>query len=276
MFYTTVVVRRGQKGKWRVEQNMLLAPIFKLPGVPLDFTVPPSDERKHFVDMQPNPLETMDLRNCGGFSSEGAYDACMYNYLGYALSKGLFLKELDSATKPIDHPLMKKLEVNGDKPRQRVFSSNKKSSLRTLVSDVEALVNDRHHDHISELFWSPIAQERVFNDIRNFEVALTLPSLEYGRKVNSVLKSAINYISDKLRNSKEGRELPNHRALVESAKMTTKAVNDADSRFAAQISRRLNHIVKNRELVKSEVPFPMPSPSFSKGKVTHVFSSNQN
>lgn len=274
MFYNTVVIRRGKGGKWRVEQNMLLAPIFILPGVPLEFTVPPSDERKHFVDMRPCSLETMDLTNRSSFDTESEYEECMYSYLGYALAKSLFLKELDSTTKPIDHPLMKKLEVNGDRPRQRVFNTKKKTVLRNLVNDIEGLVRDNQHEHISDMFWGPSAQERVFTEIRSAEVALTLPFLEYSKKVNSVLLSAIEYIHERL-NSSEGKALPNHKMLYESAKITSQAVKASEKRLSQQINDRLKYIVDNRELVKSEVPSPVGLSIPSEGKVTHVFSGHQ-
>jgi hypothetical protein len=274
MFYNTVVIRRGKGGKWRVEQNMLLAPIFILPDTPLEFTVPPSDERKHFIDMVPCALETMDLTNQNSFASEELYEECIHSYLGHVLAKSLFLKELDSATKPIDHPLMKKLELNGDRARQRVFNTKQKSVLRNLVSDIEGLVRDRQYEHISDMFWKQSAQETLFKELRSAEVALTLPSLEYSKKVNGVLLAAIEYVQERL-NSSEGKALPNHKMLHESAKITAQAVKAAEKRLSQQIASRLQYIVDNRELVKSEVPSPAGLSIPSEGKVTHVFSGHQ-
>ena len=273
MFYNAVVVRRGQKGKLRVEQNMLLAPVFILPGVPFEFTIPVNEERKYFVDMNPAILETTNLVNTDDTQSIDVITDTEYHFLAYALAKGLFLHELDAVSKPIDHPLMKTLNIGGDNPRQRVFSNKKNSPFRKLINDVEAMVRDGRASNLLEHFWHPSVQPALVAEMHAIEVALTLPALEYDRKVNGALIPAIDYIIDKLK-SNEGKALKNQKILIESAEMTKAEIYASDKRLSSQIERRLNHVIKNRESVKSEGPIPVPS--FASGKkVTHVFSGHQ-
>lgn len=274
MFYNTVIVRRGQKGKLRVEQNILLAPIFIIPGIPLEFTVPVNEERKYFVDINPIILETTNFLNTDNDQNQvDVITDIEHHFLAHTLSKGLFFTELDSASKPIEHPLMKKLNINGDNPRQRVFHNKKHSSFHKLICDVEGMVRDGQTAVLFDAFWNPLSQSIIIDEMHNIEVALTLPILEYNRKVNNVLKSAIEYIINRLK-SNDGKAFKNSKVLIKSAEMTHTAINFSDLQLSKQIERRLNHIIKNRELVKSEGPVLVPS--FASGKkVTHVFSGYQ-
>lgn len=274
MFYNTVVVRRGQKGKLRVEQNMLLAPIFVIPGIPLEFTIPTNEERKYFVDMRPVFLETANFINTDEDQDPEVIIDLEYNFLAHILAKGLFLYELDSVSKPIEHPLIKKLNINGDNPRQRIFSNKKNSLLYKLTTEVENMVREGRSTTLFNDFWHPDAQSKLIYEIQSVEAALTLPLLEYNRKVNSVLKLAIEYIINRLK-SNEGQAFKNNKILIKSAEMTYTEIDNSDKQLSSQIDHRLNHIIENRELAKSEVPIAI-SPYTSGKKVTHVFSSYQN
>lgn len=273
MYYNTVIVRRGNKGKLRIEQNMLLAPIFKLPGVPIDFLIPHNAERKYFVDIQPFILNTENLTNVGnggGLSPEELSER-QFSFLGFSLAKGLFLQELDSTTKSIDHPLMKKLNI-GENSKQKLFSSKKKSVLSHLIDNIESLVKDGRIDTINENFWYPAVQSALIKEIRNFEVALTLPMLEYSRKVNNVQTSAIEYIIKQLE-SDDGKSLPNQKLLLDLATSTWKNIKEIDTQLTYKIEQRLSHIIHNRELVNDEVSFIGKLKTTSYKKATHVFSS---
>lgn len=277
MFYNTVIIRRGQKGKWRVEKNMLLAPIFLLPGVPLNFIIPENNERKHFVDMQPIITKTTNLANSGNHDT--MYDLKRtYQFLAYTLAKGLFFQKLDSATKPIKHPLIRELTGDGNlSPIQKIFSTkNGPSRLIELVNNVESLVRSNDQDHLNDLFWNTSAQRTLLKELRAAEVRLTLPALEYNKKVNEKLQSAIKYIIEKL-NTKEGKALANHKTLLASANATEKDITDKILYTDKRITSRLEHIVKNRKLVgiSPKKINPFKSDFSTKGKDTHVFSSNQ-
>lgn len=274
MYYNTVLIRKGQKGKLRVEQSMLLAPIYHLPNVPIEFTIPANDERKHCVDIRPLQLNTEDLKNSGPGISAAVLNERQFNFLGFALAKGLFLQELDAAAKPIDHPLVKKLNL-GESPRQKVFSSRKKTTFQYLISDVETLVRENRLDSINESFWHPAVQPGIISDIRNVEVTLALPALEYSRKVNTVKLAALEYIINQLK-ADGGKSLPNKDQLLKAAEITEKAVIESTEHLTSKIEARLKHIIKNRELVRDEVPNNGKlNLSASDKKVTHVFSSNQ-
>jgi hypothetical protein len=246
MFYKAVIVRRGKGGKDRFEQVMLLAPIFKLPGVPLDFLIPENDGRQHFVDMSvrhtPINLSSEYDKGILKFVEEGLG---INGFVGCLKAKTMFLKELDNVTKAASHPLAEKIGTAG--VMQNVWP-NKYSPLYTFDKNIDHLYNSGELSYIHDEFFVSPNKENLLNEIHRIEAMLMLPRIEHLNKVEMVAESALKYIMEKLKSS-DGKKLKNSKELIEMTERTMTVVKDKQKFLSSLIDKRMNCIYKNRKLL---------------------------
>lgn len=253
MFYKAVIVRRGKGGKDRFEQVMLLAPIFKLPGVPLTFLIPENEGRQHFVDISvrhaPINLSSEYDNNNGTlkFVEEGLG---INGVVGCLKAKTMFLKELDNVTKAANHPLAEKIGTAG--VMQNVWP-NKHSSLNTFDKNIDHLYNSNELAHIRNEFCISPNIENLLNEIRRVEALLMLPRIEHLSKVEMVAVSALKYIMEKLKSS-DGKKLKNSKELIAMTERTMAVVEDKRKFLSNLIDKRMNCIYKNRKLLTATAP----------------------
>lgn len=246
MFYKTVVIRRGKRGKDRFEQVMLLAPIFKLPGVPTDFLIPDNEGRKYFVDMsiRQDPVTLAHTFNDSDGSLEFFEKEFGLNgYVGCLKSKTTFLKELDGVTKTAVHPLASKIGNAG--VMQSVWP-NKHSVLSMFDKNIDSMFSNQNMAHIRDEYCMSPNRTRLFADIHKVEAMLMIPRMEYHRKVETVAEAALKYIMEKLESS-QGKKLKNIDDLVAATKNTMAAVKAKQEFLANLIDKRMDCIYTNRK-----------------------------
>lgn len=255
LFYKTLIVRKGKRGKDRLEHALLPSQIFKLPGVPADFLVPPNEGRKYFVDMvvtqTPTPLMVKFNANDDAVSFV-CDDLGMNGFVGCLKAKVMFLRELDKTTKAAKHPLVEKIGESGT--MQSVWPE-KQSRLYTFEKNVESMYSGQNFNTIRDEFCTGQNMAKLFREIHSVEAALMIPLMEYHNKVETVAEKALVYIMDKL-NSPEGKKLKNVKQLVTLVQDTMDAVAIRQSTIGKLIDSRMNCIYKNRvQLAGSDGPF---------------------
>ena len=246
MFYKVTIIRRGKRGKDRLEQAMLLSPIFKLPGVPHDFLIPENDGRKYLIDMQirREPLsldaEFNNDKNTINFVEK---DLGINGFIGCLRAKTMFLKELDSVTKAADHHMVEKIGAAG--VMQSVWPS-KNNILYKFNRKIEGMYNDQDLPHIYNEFCIPPNRDCLMKEINKIEAMLMLPRVEYLNKVEQVVAEALKYIRKKLK-SPEGKKLENLKELIDMTEHTMTVVDEKQKFLKNLIDKRLSSIYKNRK-----------------------------
>lgn len=253
LFYKTVITRRGKGGKDRLEQAMLLSPIFKLPGVPHEFLIPENEGRKYFVDIAVTPDPTnlsCEIKDGSKvvFEQDGIG---MNDYVGCIRAKTLFLRELDKTTKVAKHALAEKIGTSG--VIQSIWP-NKPAVLNTFDRNAEFWYCGGSFNDVRDEFCTSLGKKRLFEDIHRTEAMLMIPAMEYNKKVEEVALNALSYIMEKL-NSAEGKKLKNVDQLITLTKNTIVASKAKKSFIMNAIDKRMNCIYKNREQLKCSGPF---------------------
>lgn len=246
VFYKVVTIRRGKGGKQRLNENMILVPIFNLPGVPLEFTIPSNVERKYFVNIDVNPTDTVDEAALKFTSSKDRL-----HFLGQLLARASFAKELDRVVFPNEHQVTQAIGTNGDtrNGNPKIWPTGKTAILKSFQDSVENLFSYEDYAVIEDKFWNAEKRGTLRSQLHRVEVALTIPKLEYQRKVGETMKEALVYIDKKLK-TKEAKDFENIGELKASVKLTTEAVDSAIKTTKHAINKRLSIIAKNRKLLK--------------------------
>lgn len=246
MFYKTIIIRKGKRGKDRFEQAMLLAPIFKLPGVSHDFLIPENDGRKYLVDMQirrePLSLESEFNVNNGALNFVEE-DLGINGFVGCLKAKTLFLKELDNITKAATHPLAEKIGNSG--VMQRVWPE-KNNPLYNFDRRIDSMYSENNLPQVRDEFCVSPNKGYLIKEISRIEAMLMLPRVEHLNKVEQVAEEALKYIMKKLK-SPEGKKLKNTTELIDMTERTMAVVNKKQKFLTNLIDKRMTCIYKNRK-----------------------------
>lgn len=243
VFHKVVTIRRGKTGKPRINQNMILAPIFHLPGVPLSFTIPEDVERKYFVNIGLTPDDTMDVMS----KDQDDKDARLL-FLGQLYARSSFAKELDTVIYPGDHDVTKAVGVTPGS-KIKIWPTGKASMVRKFQNEIEAFFSSGEHAVIDDYFWEYERREHLLKRLHEIEASLTIPKLEYQRKVGETMLDALKYLDDKLK-TKDAEKLDNLDDLKDSISNTKEAVKNSIKITKRIINSRLTTISKNRKLLK--------------------------
>jgi len=236
VFHQVVTIRRGKKGKPRINVNIILSPIFSLPGVPMEFLVPLDVERKHLVDMAVVKHATKNIL------AETTTNEV--SFLGQTLARALLAVELDKAIYPSNNRIMQTVGLPGHKV-VNIWPKSKTSLLSRLTKETERLMDDGETGRLFNDFCNLDARISILNELKLVESCLTIPRLEYQRKVTTVLMAALDYIKIKLKEASEV-EVPNKEELLKIVNNTKKMVKNKEYNVNKAIDTRLEAIVKNR------------------------------
>lgn len=240
IFQQVVTTRRGKGGKPRLNVNMVLSPIFRVPGVEFDAMFPKAGDRKHFIEIDVDKDTTQKVIGQNNPIDNG--------YLAWLLAKCLFIRELDKAVYPPDHQIMSSLELGGGGGKQvYVWPKDKLSKLKQFTGNIERWFNDGAIDQILESYSGEPDKAAMLTQMHFIESALLIPRIEYQRKVIGVMLDALNYVSkfinDKNNKVKDKTEV--NRSLKQSRKMVKAQRTILDTTIKA----RLGIIAKNRQFL---------------------------
>lgn len=238
VFQQVVTTRRGKTGKARMNINMILSPMFEVPGVEFEEMFPKTDDRKHFIEI--------DVDNQLSAPVMGVDDPVDNNFLSWLFARCLFVRELDKAVYPPDHQIMKTLEMGGGKSVY-IWPKDKLDVLKQFTGNIERWYNDGATDSIAEVYSNNTVKPQMLNQLRAIESALIIPRLEYQRKVNGIMIEALNYISKHINN--KAKKVENRTEINRSLKKTRQIVKAGRSALDATIKNRLSVISKNRKLL---------------------------
>lgn len=239
-FQQVVTTRRGKTGKARINSNMILSPIFKLPDVDSEVLFPKTDERKeHFVDIVCEPDITAKL-----IGPDAPIDE---PFLSWVFSRCLLVRELDKANYPGDHKIMSSVGLGGGGKQVYVWPKDKANVIRKFADQIERWHNEGRTDSIIEEFSNPEAKQRLLHQLRTIESALIIPRMEYQRKVSGMLLDALDHLS-KFVNNKDNK-IKTKDDLNASIKLTKKNIKGQRDVAAKIINNRLETTAKNRKLL---------------------------
>lgn len=240
VFQQVVTVRRGKTGKPRINKNMILCPIFKAPGIPLELMFPKGSDTKYFVDIVPDVETTETVLDDTGPIND--------HYISWLLARSMFVQELDKAVYPPDHQIMSSAGLQGSK-QVTVWPRDKVDTLKKFATNIERWHSDGMVDTIADEFGTYDTRISMFNQLRKIEASLIVPRLEYHRKVLGVLKEALNHVS-KVVNDKSNK-IENTPALNAAIKGYRKAMKARKQMVEASLKHRLGTISTGRKLLKT-------------------------
>lgn len=238
VFQKVITTRRGKNGKSRMNLNMILSPLFKVPGVDFNAMFPKAGDRKHFIDIVVDKEVTGNVMPLN--------DDLDPNYLAWMFARCLFVRELDKAVYPPEHQIMSSLNMGGTK-RVYVWPKEKLNKLKRFVESIERWYNEGAQDSIMETFGGEQNKHEMLADLRAIEAALLIPRMEYQRKVNSVLVDALNYVS-KFVNDKANK-VKDLAAVNESISESRRIITAQKASLDGVIKTRLKTIANNRQLL---------------------------
>ncbi len=228
VFQQVVTTRRGKGGKHRINNNTLLCPIFKVTGIDSNIMFPEKEERKHFVNLDTVPSQTVSII--------GKNDPIDNNFLAWLLARSLLVKELDQAVYNSDHRIMKIASLNSGQRQVRVWPKDNKNTLKVFVNHIEGYRNNDEIDIIHESFCLPEIKDNLLKDIKAKELLLLIPKMEYQQKVSKVLLDALSWVESFISKNKD--------LAIDKAKVKT-AINE-ERKSITQKNKIFNNIVTSR------------------------------
>jgi len=239
VFHKVITTRRGKRGKERFNVNILLSPIFTLPGVEMDWLIPTDVERKHLVDMRAIKGITKDIISNKITSN--------FSFISQTLSRALLTAELDKAVYPSADKIMQTVGLPGHK-EVTIWPKSKTSMLRRFVREVETSFNDGNQEGLYDYYCSKKARLQLLHELKNVESCLIIPRLEYQRKISGVMLEALDYIQEKL-NEASKTERPDKAQLLRQVNATRKVIKGKEHNATKAIDTRLAAIVTNRQVL---------------------------
>jgi hypothetical protein len=239
VFHKVLTTRRGKRGKERFNVNVLLSPIFTLPGVEMDWLIPTDVERKHLVDMTVIKGVTKNM-----ISPKLTDD---FSFLVHTLSRALLTAELDKAVYPSGEKIMQTVGLPGHK-EVSIWPNNKTSMLKRFVREVESSFNEGNQEGLYEYYCNPTARVNLLKELQVVESCLVIPRLEYQRKVAGVMLEALDFIKTKL-NDASKTERPDKSTLLQQVNFTRKIIKSKEHNASKAIDTRLEAIVTNRKVL---------------------------
>jgi len=236
VFHKVVTTRRGKKGKDRLNTNIILSPIFTLPGVEIDWLIPTDKERKYLVSMNPmreitknilKPEETDELK-----------------FISQILTRVILVIELDKSIYLPENKIMRTVGLIGHKD-MNIWPTNKNSLIKRFARDVEIMYNDGRRDELIDYYCNVEIKTSLLKELQIIESCLIIPTLEYQRKVFEVMSAAIEYIKVKL-NEASKTERPDKSHLLKRINITKKMIKRKEYNTSKAIDIRLKAITDNR------------------------------
>lgn len=240
LFLQVVTTRRGKGGKPRINNNMILTPIYKVPRISDELLFPKAGDKKHFVDIELDLKATPKI-----FGQNNPIDD---NFLACLLSKSLFMRELDKVVYPPEHRIMESLGMVGERKQVFTWPKEKTDKLKNFVANVERWHNEGATDSIFEEFSNEASRQILLSSYQKVEAALVIPRLEYDRKICEVLLDALKYIEETVSNKKN--KVADRNNLVGTIKNTRKEVQATQKRIGTLIDTRLGIIRNSREILR--------------------------
>lgn len=240
VFQIVVTTRKGRTGKPRLNKNILLTPIFSIPGIPVDKIIPMDSARKSFVSIDLENI-VVDLLDCNAVN--------MQDFLGAILSRAAFAMELDNVSYTIDTPIAKYLGITGNS-KVNFFKKGGADTLRVLVNEAESM---HEHDNLSgihDLFTSKEARPDVAERLHLVETSLVIPKLEYNRRVMGVLNSALKHVKSVVDGSSEIKDLPNIADIRKMIENTETFLDARGKEVSNLLNKRLSIMKETRQLLK--------------------------
>lgn len=239
IFHKVITTRRGKRGKERFNVNILLSPIFTLPGVEMDWLIPTDVERKHLVDMRVMKGVTKNV-----VSNKTTAD---FSFLSQTLSRALLVAELDKALYPSGDKIMATVGLGGHK-EINIWPKSKTSMLRRFVREAESSFNDGNKDSLYDYYCTEESRVNLLRELKSVESCLVIPRLEYQRKISGVMVEALEYIRTKL-NEASKTERPDKSMLLKMVSATKKVIKSKEHNATKAIDTRLTAIVQNRKVL---------------------------
>ncbi len=239
VFHKVVTVRRGKRGKERFNVNVLLSPIFTLPGVEMDWLIPTDVERKHLVDMHVKKSITKNIL------SKKTTDN--FSFLGHALSRALLAVELDKAVYPSGDKIMQTIGLPGHK-EVTIWPKSKTSMLKRFVREAENTYNEGNKNSLYDYYCSEEGRITLLTELKTVESCLIIPRLEYQRRIAGVMIEALDYIRTRL-NEASKTERPDKTQLLKQVIATKKIVKNKEYNVTKAIDTRLSAIIHNRKVL---------------------------
>jgi len=231
VFQNTLITKRGKKGKRRLENGILLNPIYKFPGLPIEDIIPKMPERKGFVDIDINDFETVGLIN-----------RCGDDFVAWLLARSNFAAELDEKSNfPQGHKIAQVLSTSN----RQVYVWPKEGKLYTFRATAETMYNGGHEYQLAEEFLSINGKRLLLSELKQIEMLLTIPRLEYQRKVCNVLIDALEFIHATIAD-KAIKDKDNIVSMINSTRDQNIKTRTA---VETTIDTRLSQIVAHRKLI---------------------------
>ncbi len=239
VFQQVVTTRRGKTGKSRLNANMILSPIFKVPGIDFTTMFPKTEDRKHFVEINIDNYTTQQII--------GDNKPIDNKYLAWLFSKCLFIRELDKAIYPAEHQIMSTLQMNNNEKQVHVWPKDKLNKLKNFLGNIERMFNDEEFESIGQMFSNDVDKMVMLTQIRSIEAALLIPHVEYQRKIISVMRDALDYISKFIHD--ENNKVADVININHSLKQNRKIIKNLNTNLDNTMKSRLNAIAKNKQLL---------------------------
>jgi hypothetical protein len=238
VFHKVVTIRRGKRGKERLNVNILLSPIFNLPGVRAEWLIPADVERKFLVDIVTLKGVTTNIISPKITNN--------LSFIGKILSRALLTVALDKVLYSSNDKIMQTIGLL-DHKTMNVWPKNKTSQINTFVKEAESLFNENNQDIIYDNYCNEEARAALLKELNDIDVCLAVPRLEYQRKVLNVMLEALDFIKTKL-NEASIKERPDKVQLLKRVGITKKGINNRKHNVSKAIDTRLITIVQNRKI----------------------------
>jgi len=235
-FLKVIILRKGKKGKARINTNNILTPLFQLPEDKYpEKLIPTEEELKYLVGIETEENRVINM--CDKNTSDD-------EFLGWLLARTLFAYELSKVTYPSDNKIMRVLGINGG--QRMVAWCNKGALLEKFRKEIENPFNDGEMDRMYGKYCTQEAKFELLTQLRKVEARLIIPRLEYQRRVNEVLMGALKMMEVTIQ---EEKDFNNKENTVEKIIATKEWVKTNGDVIKSAIYQRVGLISKNREIL---------------------------
>ncbi len=237
-FLKVITLRKGKKGKARLNSNSILTPLFQLPDDKYpEKLVPAKEDLKYLVGIETEEGRIADICNKNIPHDE---------FLGWLLSRTLFAYELSKVTYPSSNEIMKQLGINSG--RRMNSWCEKGELLERFRKEVEPLFNENKETKaiVYDRYCSPNAKLILLTQLRKIESRLVIPRLEYQRRVNEVFIAALKAMESTV---KEEEGFDNKDIILKKVTVTKEWVKTNGNVIKLAINHRIGIISKNREVL---------------------------
>lgn len=232
-YHKIITVRRGKKGKERLNINTIKTLIFNLPEISLSEEELKNQEYKNIIDID---LTTNNINKEITTLSEYKNNL---QFLGWLLSRSLLVKELNSVVYDGNNKIIQHTEASHKYMNNKIniLNNHKKSRLTEFISNIVECFNNGDLDYINDRFTNKATKFMLINELRTAETQLIIPRLEYQNRVCSVLLNALKSIETKVNEDN-----------LKLIKNTIKSITNKQKFIDKTILLRLEKIVSLRQL----------------------------